>query len=155
MVNQQCNYNANLYSQQDALNRLLGCLDGVVNRGSGKYMARCPAHDDKSPSLSIKETSDGTILIRCFAGCTIHEIVSAVGMEVYDLFPDNGDYYQSSQKPRHNYKDLLLCLARESMFIYMVADALSKGETLCEHDQQRLLQVVTKINQIQEVARHG
>src|SRR5690349_10346417 len=44
-------------------------FDGVRERGPGRWMARCPAHDDSSPSLSIRELDDGTILLHDFAGC--------------------------------------------------------------------------------------
>ena len=34
-----------------------------------RWMARCPAHDDQTPSLSISEGSDGIVLVKCFTGC--------------------------------------------------------------------------------------
>ena len=42
--------------------RLLSRLDGVRETSTGQYMARCPAHDDKSPSLSVTER-DGKLLV--------------------------------------------------------------------------------------------
>jgi|GEM_PF-899115 len=41
-------------------------------------MARCPAHDDKTPSLSIREASDGTPLFKCFGGCSRGEVMQAL-----------------------------------------------------------------------------
>ncbi len=61
-------------------------LDGVRRSGRG-YMARCPTHQDRSPSLSIKEGDRG-VLVRCFAGCTVKEICRALGLGVSDLFFD-------------------------------------------------------------------
>ena len=46
----------------------LGLLEGVRKSGTG-YKARCPAHDDKNPSLSVTEGDDGKVLVTCFAGC--------------------------------------------------------------------------------------
>ncbi|PTU04135.1 virulence-associated protein E [Pseudomonas sp. HMWF031] len=69
------------------LDKMLSCLDRVKSAGTNKWKACCPAHDDKSPSLSITETSDGTVLLKCWVGCTAQEIVSAVGLELRDLFP--------------------------------------------------------------------
>ena len=66
---------------------LLDRLDGVRARGVGRWMARCPAHDDRSPSLSIQEGDRG-ILLRCWAGCTLEEITKALGLAVRDLFFD-------------------------------------------------------------------
>jgi len=58
-------------------------------RRNGYYMARCPAHEDLNPSLSITEGDDGQVLVHCFAGCKITEIVAAIGLEEKDLFADN------------------------------------------------------------------
>ena len=58
-----------------------------VKKVSGGYMARCPVHDDKNPSLSITEGNDGRVLLKCFAGCSTEEIVKALGLTMADLFP--------------------------------------------------------------------
>ena len=62
-------------------------LSKVKRTGADRWIACCPAHDDKTPSLAIRQTADGVVLIRCFAGCAAHEIVAAVGMNLSDLFP--------------------------------------------------------------------
>jgi hypothetical protein len=50
-------------------------------------MARCPAHEDSSPSLSVTEGKDGDrAVLHCHAGCTIEQIVAALGLTVNDLF---------------------------------------------------------------------
>ena len=41
-------------------------------------MARCPAHDDRVPSLAIDERSDGTVLVCCHAGCSQHAVINAL-----------------------------------------------------------------------------
>ena len=69
------------------LDKVISRLDKVKSAGSNKWKACCPAHDDKNPSLAITETSDGTVLLRCWAGCTAQEIVSSIGLELRDLFP--------------------------------------------------------------------
>lgn len=68
---------------------LLQRLGGVRSRGSGQWSARCPAHNDHSPSLSITER-DGKTLLFCHAGCSIEEIATALGVPMKDLFTDNG-----------------------------------------------------------------
>jgi len=55
---------------------------------SGKgWIAKCPAHDDRKPSLSIDEGADGRALIRCHAGCDNTAILASLGMKPRDLFP--------------------------------------------------------------------
>ena len=54
--------------------------------GAG-WIAKCPAHEDRQPSLSIDEGADGKVLLKCFAGCTTENIVAAIGLTLRDLFP--------------------------------------------------------------------
>lgn len=69
------------------LEKVLERLEMVKAAGYGKWKARCPAHHDNDPSLAIAETSDGTVLLKCWAGCTAAEIVRAIQLELRDLFP--------------------------------------------------------------------
>ncbi len=66
---------------------LLSRLDGVRARGGGRWTARCPAHADRVPSLSIAEGERG-ILIHCFAACRKEDVVAALGLTLADLFYD-------------------------------------------------------------------
>jgi len=56
--------------------------------GRGKWKARCPSHDDRSPSLSILSGDDGRVLMFCHAGCSTREVADSVGIRVSDLFND-------------------------------------------------------------------
>lgn len=69
------------------IDTVISRLDKVKANGAGKWLACCPAHDDKTPSLSIKEGEDGTVLLKCWAGCTAAEITGAIGLDLRDLFP--------------------------------------------------------------------
>jgi hypothetical protein len=66
---------------------LLSRLDGVRSRGTGKWSARCPGHQDKSPSLAIQEGDKG-LLLKCWVGCELTAIVGKLGLEIKDLFYD-------------------------------------------------------------------
>lgn len=68
------------------LKLVLSRLDGVQKLPSG-FTARCPAHPDRSPSLSIREAEDGRVLLRCWAGCQTAAVVAAMGLTFADLFP--------------------------------------------------------------------
>ena len=67
--------------------RLLPRLQGVRETGPCRWIAQCPAHDDRSPSLSVRELEDGRLLIHDFAGCEPFAVLTAVGLEMKDLFP--------------------------------------------------------------------
>jgi len=81
-------------STADPINTVLDRLDGVKQTGAGEYTARCPAHDDRSPSLSVGIGDDGRVLLNCHAGCTPESVVRAAGLEWPDLFPGDasGDW---------------------------------------------------------------
>lgn len=62
---------------------------------SGEYLTFCPAHDDKHPSLYIREDDKtGNILLKCQAGCSTENIVDAAGLKMKDLFSSTS-YSQS------------------------------------------------------------
>lgn len=69
------------------LENVLSRLEKVKSAGAKSWKACCPAHDDKSPSLAVSETSDGTVLVKCWAGCSAQSVVEAIGLELRHLFP--------------------------------------------------------------------
>jgi CHC2-type zinc finger protein len=68
------------------VDEFLGRLEQVRRNGRG-WTARCPAHEDRTPSLSVREGDDGRILVHCFAGCTADKITAALGLRLSDLYP--------------------------------------------------------------------
>ena len=67
---------------------LLSKLPDAKRNGKSWY-ARCPAHDDRRPSLSIAEGDDGRALVHCHTGCTTQAIIDAMGLNLIDLMPAN------------------------------------------------------------------
>lgn len=67
----------------------LGSLSRVRPNGTDKWMCQCPAHEDRSPSLSIRLGEDGRVLVHCFSGCSPNAVVGALGLSLADLFPDS------------------------------------------------------------------
>lgn len=67
-------------------------LQGVKGKGQDKYMACCPAHEDRDPSLSVTVSSSGKILVHCWAGCSALDVVQAMGLQLSDLFERPLDY---------------------------------------------------------------
>jgi hypothetical protein len=76
---------------EEILDRLVG-----VRRNARGWTARCPAHPDKSPSLSIHEV-EGKILLHCFSHCTFSDVVAAIGLEERDLFTEPRTFIRSGQ----------------------------------------------------------
>ena len=69
---------------QDAVDLVLGKLEGVVTRG-GYWMARCPAHEDREPSLSVKRGDDQPVVFNCHAGCERDAILDGLGLSLDDV----------------------------------------------------------------------
>jgi DNA primase len=69
------------------IDAILSRLHKVKRTASG-FMACCPAHEDRNPSLSVSQGQDGRILLKCWAGCSIGDICGALGIKVSDLFSD-------------------------------------------------------------------
>jgi CHC2-type zinc finger protein len=110
------------------VDQLVSRLDGVKRTGRG-YITLCPAHADRSPSLSVCEAEEGRILLHCFASCSVEAICKAIGCRLADLFPhEQGERYISGatrSKPqrfdwqstawRFQFHSLLLWLRAESV----------------------------------------
>ena len=79
---------------------------GIKQTGHDRYLSKCPAHEDRSPSLSITTAPD-KILLHCHAGCSPQSIVESVGYSLGDLFPEDEnikrEYHQAKKLQIHVY----------------------------------------------------
>lgn len=132
----------------------LSKLKKVKHTGSGRWIACCPAHDDKHPSLSVCEMEDGTILIKCWAGCGAADVISAVGLEFSDLFP-NKRRPKNGKRERQpfNPKDILRIMSREAFVVVLAASDLIEGKVLSIEDMQRLQEAWQRLSEASEMAR--
>jgi hypothetical protein len=75
------------------IERVLDSLDNVYSTSRYQYRAKCPVHqkaNSRSRTLSIKEETDGHVLLNCFAGCDYAEVLDAIGLKKCDLYPNDG-----------------------------------------------------------------
>lgn len=80
---------------------ILSRFEGVEQSSPDSWMARCPAHGDSNPSLSITLKPDGKVLMHCFTGCTVEEICAAVGLKMSDLMPERPKVERTPKKKRN------------------------------------------------------
>lgn len=131
---------------------LLQRLSKVKGR-NGSWTACCPAHDDKGPSLAVKEAEDGRVLVHCFAGCETASVLGAVGMDMSDLFPPDEkrkDYPvtgKPSLKPAFYASDLLRVIAFEALVVQIVAFDIASGKKPSEGDRERLMLAYERIDE--------
>lgn len=117
--------------------KLLSRLDLVKQAGDGRWYARCPAHDDKTPSLSIRDTGTRT-LIYCYAGCEASDILTAVGLGWRDLYRD--EWKAAHEAALHQRVKLppIDPMALEKLIIDLAESDLKAGKSLSIEDQARL-----------------
>lgn len=134
---------------------LLSRLQKVKGR-NGSWVACCPAHKDRSPSLTIRETPEGKILLHCFAGCEVADVVGALAMDLTDLFPPESrtpDYAVPHKRTRFLATELLQAIALEATIVSICAYDLSQGKALREADYERLRLAASRINEALEASR--
>lgn len=78
--------NEHMNPTQRVLDALAEGGNQATRSGRG-WSARCPAHNDRNPSLSISEGSEGQALVHCHAGCGFDDIVEAIGLQTNEMFP--------------------------------------------------------------------
>lgn len=129
--------------------KLLDRLQKAKSTGKGRYMACCPAHDDRSPSLSIKECDDGRLLVHCFAGCPTGDVLEALGLSLTDLFPDDLQRKHSTGQVPH-WKRLRLQQAAdyERTVLAIIAADAANGEPI---DAERAVTAKDNLRKIQGV----
>ena len=133
---------------------LLSSLDKVRQTAPGRWTALCPAHADKTPSLAIREIDGDRILLHCFSGCSVHEIVAAAGMEISDLFPEKPPVYDgrpTRERRPFSAEDAIRCLAFESQIVRLAAERALSRQPMTGEDTARLALASQRISTALEV----
>jgi hypothetical protein len=133
--------------------KLLNQLTKVKRTGQESWIACCPSHADKNPSMTITEKDDGRVLVHCFAGCSVDSILGAVGLTFDDLYPERLPDPYAANKPERmpfNPRDVLAAVSTESLIVALAGSAIANGEALNEADRKRL---ALAVGRIQDAAR--
>lgn len=137
---------------------LLQRLDKVRKTGKG-WTARCPAHEDKTASLSIAQGDDGRVLLHCFAGCSAIDVIGAIGLSVADLFPfrERRDLSPMERAQRREYaqaaqvRAALNALTLEICIVEIACKELHGGRRLPDSDYRRFMFAIERIRDAREV----
>lgn len=133
---------------------LLSRLVGVRQSAPTRWIAKCPGHEDKTPSLSIRELEDGRVLLHDFGGCSAADVISAVGLTMADLFPapltSPGD---KPARPNHWHaaREAVRTLHREVLIVAIAAENIAAGVKLDEADRELVVQAASKIRATAEI----
>lgn len=127
------------------IDTILNRLDAVKQTGEGRFIARCPAHEDRNPSLSIRNAGE-LLLIHCFAGCDAIDVLHAVGLELCDLFADRPEHRRAPSRSRIPARDALATLDHESLVVAIIGADFLEQKEIDEPTWDRLGQAVNRIN---------
>lgn len=130
------------------ITHFLSCLDMVRLGKKNQWMARCPAHDDRSPSLSIGLAEDGRILLHCFAGCAATDITAAVGISASELFP-KCEQHHIDQLPEWKKRRFEEQLSMERLIIEMFRNMVKNKEDISPKDQNRFKEALRRIRKLE------
>ena len=116
---------------------------GIDTRGRDHGVSKCPGplhkHGDKHPSLTWRAKPDGTVLLKCMAGCETAEVLGAVGLTMSNLYPQD---LTSSGKPERRpfpCADVFRAVAFETLIVAIAAIDMANGKLLADESKNRLL----------------
>lgn len=133
---------------------LIARLDRVKCTGPGRWIAACPAHDDKRPSLAVRELGDGRVLIHCFAGCAAEAVLASCGLTFSNLYPARaGDHRVRRERQPFNPGDILAAVGFEALVVSVIVGDIAQGKPVSEADRERLRLASTRLLHAAEVAR--
>lgn len=99
---------------------LIARLSGVKATGKGRWMAKCPAHEDGSPSLSIRELDDGRLLIHDFGGCEPSAVLQAVNLGLNDLFSEKLAHHAPPLRGGLTHEEILNSIEHETFVAWLI-----------------------------------
>lgn len=128
-------------------------LSKAKRTGNGRWIASCPAHDDRSPSMSVATGDDGKILFNCHSGCDQQAVVDAMGLQFSDLYPES-----LKRIPEKEYRrgfaagDVLEAISDEALLVAVAASNIAAGVVLTDEDRARLITAANRIENARRMA---
>ena len=121
------------------LELLLSRLHGVRRTGPDRYIAFSTTRDERTPSLAIRETNEGVLLVHDFGGASIDEVLDPIGLTTSDLFPTKlGGTPPMRKRGLLTAGQALDLLTFEASLVRLAAQNLAGGHALTEADLERL-----------------
>jgi len=135
---------------------LLSKLEGVKQITRGRWLAKCPAHADRRPSLSVRELDEGRVLVHDFGGCSVGDVLAAVGLTFGVLYPEKLDeHHVRSERRPFPASDVLRAVAHEALIVAVAASRIGNGGDLTEEDRERLILASSRLTAAVEESGHA
>lgn len=133
----------------DPINTILNALSGVKETKPEQWIAQCPSHGDRNPSLAIMRGDDGRALLKCWAGCTALEVVEAAGLELRDLFEHPIKCTPHTRKRLFpKYKKILQLLQQQIWIIYIVSCDIKNSCYVSDASLELLANAISDIDKM-------
>jgi hypothetical protein len=137
----------------DPFELVCGKLDGL-RRSANEGTSKCPSHEDRSASLSIRAGADGRVLLHCFAGCSAADVVEALGLQLADLFVRKSAARMSIAERaafrehgrQSQWRAALNVVNLEAIVVQIAAKQMLAGRPLSKPDYERLVFAATRID---------
>lgn len=113
-------------------------LEFCKQSGPDSWIARCPSHDDRGPSLSIKDAGGGRTLIHCHAGCGALDVLTALGLDWDALYPPTDRNYKAEKRQHERSVDELV--------VEIALADMASGKTLSREDRDRAAQAMKRLD---------
>src|SRR5690242_8937804 len=130
----------------------LARLERVRRTGPETWLASCPAHEDRSPSLTVRFKADGRILVYCHAQCGIEAVLGAMGLELSDLFPEKPLEYVAKERAPFPAADVLRAIADEANLLFIILHDVDWGVPLKQDDIDRARLAIDRIRAARSLA---
>lgn len=123
-------------------------LNGVKQTRHNHYVALCPCHKEKTPSLSITIADDGKTICHCF-GCGANglDVVDALGLTTGELFPDDGDFNREEYQAKKQKQFLKAQFMSDYVLIQIGESWLKIGRKFTRHDREVFKAAINRINE--------
>ena len=139
---------------------LLARLTGVKSTGSNRWIAKSPTRNDKTASLSIRQTDDGSILLHDFGGASYFEIIAALGLQPIELIPEHLRHARDTapnarRAPPIPWADAYAAIAFQSSIVLVCAEDVTQGKALNDVALNQLANAVAVIEGAVRACRGG
>ncbi len=126
--------------------RILEHLQRVRQTAPDRWIAACPAHEDRSPSLSVRELDDGRVLLHDFGGCETGDILAALGLQLSDLYDRPLEHTRAPTRSRIPARDLLELVAYECDVAGILLMQIAANQSCSAVAWERLALAAQRVN---------
>lgn len=139
------------------IDALLARLDRVQPSGQG-WRADCPIRHKTHGTLSLACGDDGRVLVHCFVGCAVADVLGALGLTLADIQPERirDESPDGRRVARERWRLASVAAAagvleREARIVLIAACDVLRGDVLDPADVMRLIEAADRISRARGV----